>query len=75
MRSGNRGRMSCHALAGEPDSRDPNGNNAPPMPTLASYCQGLITIEKEVSTLRLIHFTLQEYLSALRISSADLIRV
>src|SRR5205807_6537139 len=32
--------------------------------TLVSCCQGLITVDKEASIVRLIHFTLQEYLSA-----------
>jgi len=54
----------CHALAVELGSRDFNGDNAPSMSTLVSCCQGLITIDKEASTVRLIHFTLQEYLSA-----------
>ncbi|RPA98207.1 hypothetical protein L873DRAFT_1061721 [Choiromyces venosus 120613-1] len=34
------------------------------MSTLVNCCQGLITVDKEASTVRLIHFTLQEYLSA-----------
>ena len=29
-----------------------------------SYCQGLITVDKEASSVRLIHFTLKEYFSA-----------
>ena len=33
------------------------------MSTLVNCCQGLITVDKEASTVRLIHFTLQEYLS------------
>jgi len=55
----------CHALAVELGSTDFNGDNVPSMSTLVSCCQGLITIDKETSTVRLIHFTLQEYLSAL----------
>ena len=53
----------CHALAVELDSADFNGDNAPSMSTLIACCQGLITVDKEGSTVRLIHFTLQEYLS------------
>jgi len=53
-----------HALAIKPGSKDFNGGNIPSMSTLVSYCQGLITVDKEASTVRLIHFTLQEYLSA-----------
>ena len=54
----------CHALAVQLDSADFDVGNVPTMSTLASCCQGLITVDKEASTVRLIHFTLQEYLSA-----------
>jgi len=53
----------CHALAVELGSTDFNIDNVPSVSTLASCCQGLIAIDKEASTVRLIHFTLQEYLS------------
>ena len=53
----------CHALAVELGSTDFNSDNVPSISTLVSCCQGLITIDKEASTARLIHFTLQEYLS------------
>jgi len=54
----------CHALAVEPGSTDFNIGNIPSISTLVSCCQGLIAVDKEASTVRLIHFTLQEYLSA-----------
>ena len=54
----------CHALAVELDSRSYNVANVPSMSTLLSCSQGLITVDKEESTVRLIHFTLQEYFSA-----------
>ena len=54
----------CHALAVELGSTYFNPDNLPSISTLVSCCQGLITIDKEASTVRLIHFTLQEYLSA-----------
>src|ERR1700712_900905 len=54
----------CHALAVQLGSTDFNTSNVPSMSTLIGCCQGLITIDKEASTVRLIHFTLQEYLSA-----------
>ena len=54
----------CQALAVELGSKDFNAGNAPSMLTLMSCCQGLITMDKETSTVRLIHPTLQEYLSA-----------
>ena len=54
----------CHALAVEQGSKEFNVENIPSMSTLISCCQGLITVDKEASTVRLIHFTLREYLSA-----------
>ena len=54
----------CHALAVELGSTSFKMDNAPSISTLADCCQGLITVDKEASTVRLIHFTLQEYLSA-----------
>ena len=54
----------CHALAVEIGSADFNTSNVPSISTLVRCCQGFITVDKEASTVRLIHFTLQEYLSA-----------
>jgi len=54
----------CHALAVELGSINFDVGNIPSMSTLVNCCQGLITVDKEASTVRLIHFTLQEYLSA-----------
>jgi len=54
----------CHALAVELGSTNFNSGNFPSISTLLSCCQGLITVDKEASTVRLVHFTLQEYLSA-----------
>ena len=53
----------CHALAIELGSRDYNSENIPSMSTLLGCCQGLITVDKEASTVRLVHFTLKVYLS------------
>jgi len=52
----------CHALAVELGSRDFDVGNIPSISTLVSCCQGLITVDKKASTVRLIHFTLREYL-------------
>ena len=52
----------CHALAVEIGSPNLSTDNVPSIGTLLTCCQGLIAIDKEVSTVRLIHFTLQEYL-------------
>ena len=53
----------CYALAVQIGSTDFDVGNIPSMSTLVNCCQGLITVDKEASTVRLIHFTLQEYLS------------
>ena len=53
----------CHALAVQLGSTEFDVGNIPSMSTLVNCCQGLITVDKEASTVRLIHFTLQEYLS------------
>ena len=52
----------CHALAVEIGSMDFDSENIPSIGTLLDCCQGLITIDNEASTVRLIHFTVQEYL-------------
>jgi len=54
----------CHALAVELGSTDFNTDNVPSMSTLVGCCQGLIIVDKKASIVRLIHFTLKEYLSA-----------
>ena len=52
----------CHALGVEIGSPDLNADNIPSIVTLLACCQGLITVDKEASTVRLIHYTLQEFL-------------
>ena len=52
----------CHALAVEIGATDLDPDNAPSIVTLLGCCQGLITVDKEASTVRLIHFTVREYL-------------
>ena len=54
----------CHALAVEIGSPDLNSDNVPSISTLLACCQGLVVVDKESSTIRLVHFTLQEYLQA-----------
>jgi len=54
----------CYALAVELGSTDFNSHNVPSVSTLVSCCQGLISVDKEASTVRLVHFTLKEYLFA-----------
>ena len=52
-----------HALTIEIGSADLDPENAPSIETLLNCCQGLLVVDKETSTFRLIHPTLQEYLS------------
>ena len=52
----------CQALAVEIGSPYLNTDNVPSIGTLLACCQGLVAVDKEASTVRLIHFTLQEYL-------------
>jgi len=52
----------CHALAVEIGSTGMNMNDVPPIRMVLDCCQGLATIDKESSTIRLIHFTLKNYL-------------
>jgi len=54
----------CHALAVELGSTNFSAENVPSVSTLIGSCQGLVTVDKEASTMRLIHFTLHEYFSA-----------
>src|SRR5205807_5780046 len=54
----------CHALAVEIGSSNLNTDNVPSIGTVLASCQGLVTVDKKASTVRLIHFTLQEYLRA-----------
>ena len=53
----------CHALAVEIESTDININNIPSIRTVLGCCQGLAAVDERALTIRLIHFTLKEYLS------------
>jgi len=53
----------CQALAVEIGGTDFDPENVPSIGGLLDYCQGLITVDAEASTVRLIHSTVQEYLS------------
>ena len=53
----------CHALGVEEGSVDLNIRNIPAIETLLACSLGLVTVEKSSSTIRLVHYTLQEYLS------------
>jgi len=51
-----------HALAVEIGSTDLDAEMIPSVETLLSCCLGLVVVDREASTIRLIHFTLQDYL-------------
>ena len=53
----------CHALAVEIEAMDHDPENIRPQDTVLGSCLGLAVVDKETSQVRLIHYTLQEYLS------------
>ena len=53
-----------HALGVEIGSADLDLENVPALRTVVASCLGLITVEASSYTVRLVHFTLQEYLSS-----------
>jgi len=53
----------CHALAVDIESTDLDPENLRPQSTVLGSCLGLAVVDAETSTVRLIHHTLQEYLS------------
>jgi len=55
----------CHALAIQIGSSDLGSDDIPAISTSLGCCQGLVTVDKGASTVRLIHFTIQEYLCTL----------
>ena len=52
----------CQAMAVEIGSADPDPENAPTLQELLASCLGLVTVESSSSTVRLVHFTLQQHL-------------
>jgi len=52
----------CHALGVEIGSADLDPENIPALRTLLAPCLGLVTVEASSSIVRLVHFTLHEYL-------------
>ena len=53
----------CHALGVEIGSTDLDLQNTPAIETLLACSLGLVTLEASSHTVRLVHYTLQEYLS------------
>jgi len=54
----------CQALGVEVGSADLDPKNVPALRMLLASCLGLVTVEASSSTIRLVHFTLQEHLSS-----------
>ena len=54
----------CQALGVEVGSKDLNKDNAPKMRTIMNCALGLVTVDSSSSTVRLVHFTPQEYILA-----------
>ena len=53
----------CHALAVDMEAIDLDPENIRPQDTVIGSCLGLAVVDAETSTVRPIHYTLQEYLS------------
>ena len=53
----------CHALGVEIGSPDLDSQNIPAIETLLGCSLGLVTVEASTYTVRLVHYSLQEYLS------------
>ncbi|KAJ6257088.1 Ankyrin-3 [Drechslerella dactyloides] len=51
----------CHGLAVEPDTSSLDDENLPAPKLLVNVCGGLVSIDRESSTIRLAHLTVQEY--------------
>jgi len=54
----------CHALGVQIGSTDYNPDSIPSMQTVLASCLGLVTVDKEGSKVRLVHFTLHEYFNS-----------
>ena len=54
----------CQALGVQTGSTDLNPDNIPSIQSLLASCLGLVTVNIEGSTVRLVHFTFQEYLNS-----------
>jgi ankyrin repeat protein len=55
-----------HALATQPGVPQINLEECPPLKLVIESCSGLVTVETKSSTVRLVHYTLQEYLQRSR---------
>ena len=58
-----------HALAIEPGDSEIGEDNLQDIKEIVSLCAGLVTIDEEGDTIRLVHYTAQEYFEQIRDSS------
>ncbi|KAF2452524.1 hypothetical protein BDY21DRAFT_359136 [Lineolata rhizophorae] len=56
----------CCALALEPDKAKVNLEHIPDVEDLVSVCAGLVVVDQESATIRLVHYTAQEYFERIR---------
>ena len=57
----------CHALAIEPGEGALDQDNMTDTRVIVSVCAGLVTVDKESSIIRLVHYTTQEYFQRVRL--------
>ena len=53
-----------HALAVKPGMKSFDSDRLPPTKTLVDVCAGLVIVEEQSNTVRLVHYTLQEFLQS-----------
>jgi hypothetical protein len=53
-----------HALAVERGDSEFDKENLPEIEDIVSVCAGLVTVDEESDIIRLVHYTIQEYLRA-----------
>jgi len=55
-----------HALAVEPGEPELDPDNLPQIEDMVAVCAGLVTVDKDSNTIRLVHYTAQEYFDRTR---------
>ncbi|KAK3060399.1 hypothetical protein LTS18_008621, partial [Coniosporium uncinatum] len=57
----------CHALAVETGDKELDDDNIPDIGDVISVCAGLVTVDDQSKTTRLLHHTTQEYFERIRL--------
>jgi len=57
----------CHALAIEPGDKALNADNLYEAEDIISVCAGLVAVDEESGSIRLVHYTTQEYFEQIRL--------